>query len=1117
MTPTEGVESFDVCGPLPQGTLVLEASAGTGKTTTIASLTARYIAEGLATMPELMLITFGRAATAELRSRVRERLVEVERALRSTAISDDPVVTMLGDVDDTERALRARRLRSALAQFDDATIVTTHGFCQRVRTLLGTVGDLDVDSRLEPDSSEVHQQVIDDFYVAKYAPVTTHDFPPAQMRAVATAALNDPVADLRPIGAPEPVATRVRMAQRARTEVARRRRQAQVIDYNDLLVQLRDALHHPDLGALAAERVRGAYRVVMVDEFQDTDPVQWDILRTAFAGARTLILIGDPKQAIYAFRGGDVTTYLAAVRSAPRQTLHRNWRTDEPVLAGLDQVLLGAALGHPQIAVRPVQAMRAAHQLTGAPPVVLRSLTREVSGGSPAKLPSIGEVRRVLYRDVADQVVQRLNTTTIRTTGDSHRPTRAGDIAIVVRRNADASGVLAALHAAGVPAVMSTSENVFETSAARDWVTLLSALTRTDPGLVATAALTPMLGWDASTLGNASDLQLDDLQDRFARWAAVLHGGGVAALMQALADDGLRERLLSRVDGERYLTDLRHVAEILHATARADRLAPTGLLRWLRGKVQGSGTGEESERRLETDSAAAQVMTVHAAKGLQFPLVMVPFLSDRYIDGKVQIHRYHDGDQRCLHIGGRGSPGYGDAAAAALEEEAGELLRLAYVALTRARSHVTLWWSPSTSSASGPLSRLLLAGRQPDGSLEAKVPTHADPTVKSRFDALAAASGGTLVHQVVTQVPDQTTWAPPEVPQPALTTATLTRRPDTAWRRTSYTGLTAQTATPHAGLSGEPEQAGMTDEPDDQHATTAPVPPDAHSPASPMADLPSGTAFGTLVHSVLETIDTDAPDLLAELTARCEQTGLTPALRIEPAALARSLVPALTTPLGPIAENLALLDVPPADRLAELEFELPLAGGDTPDPDTAAATLAKIADLLDEHLASDDPFADYGTHLRTHLTPHAVHAPLVGYLTGSIDAVLRVRDHTGTPRYLVVDYKTNRLALRDEPLTLAHYQPGALIAAMYEHHYPLQLLLYAVALHRYLRWRQRGYDPCTHLAGGAYLFVRGMPGPDATTHPATGHALPAPSGVVAWRPPTELVLALSDLLAGVSS
>jgi exodeoxyribonuclease V beta subunit len=1118
MSQDDVVETFDVCGPLPQGTVVLEASAGTGKTTTIASLTARYIAEGRATMPQLMLITYGRAATAELRSRVRERLVEVERALHAgSGEIDDPVVAILCEVDATERALRLQRLRSALAQFDDATIVTTHGFCQRVRTVLGSVGDLDLDARLEPDAHDVHRQVIEDFYVAKYAPTTVHDFPMSELREIATAALDDPAAALRPVDAPEPTATRVRMAQRARIEVARRKRLSRVIDYNDLLVQLSDALHHPDLGALAAERIRGPYQVVMVDEFQDTDPVQWDILRTTFAGVRTLILIGDPKQAIYAFRGGDVSTYLAAVRDATRQTLPHNWRTDAPVLAGLDQLLRGAALGHPEIAVRPVRAMRTEHQLTGAPPVVLRSLTRQVGGGSADKLPPIGTVRQVVYRDVAEQVVQRLTATTIRTPV-GERQTRAGDIAVVVRRNADALGVLHALHAAGVPAVMSTAQNVFDTAAALDWITLLSALTDADPRMVATASLTPVVGWSADTLGSAGDHELDELQDRFASWAQVLHERGVAALLQVLADDGMRERVLSRPEGERYMTDLRHVAEILHATARSDRLAPAGLLHWLRGRVGARDASEDAERRLETDAAAVQVTTIHAAKGLQFPLVMVPFLFERHIEDAARTLRFHEGDQRCLHVGGRGSPGYSEASTAAAQEEAGEFLRLAYVALTRARSHLTVWWAPSRPSATGPLSRLLLADRLPDGTIEASAPARSDQAVQERFDELAAASDGSLVHEVLATSSDPVTWTPPAVADQELVTATVTRRLETSWRRLSYTALTAQAAPTHAGVGDEPEHTGLTDEPDETRAH--PVISELtglDGQVAPMAGLPSGTAFGTLVHSVLESVDTTATDLLAEVKARCEQTGLTRALRVEPGALALALMPALTTPLGPVAGGLSLADIAPTDRLAELEFELPLAGGDSRRPDRSAATLAALADLIDQHLAADDAFAGYGAHVRASLPRPAVHAHLAGYLTGSIDAVLRVRDPDGTPRYLVVDYKTNRLAPPDKPLTLGHYRPEAMVTAMFEHHYPLQLLLYSVALHRYLRWRHPGYDPDIHLGGAVYLFVRGMPGPPATPSDADDRAVVAPSGVLAWRPPTALVLALSDLLAGAAA
>ena len=210
--------------------------------------------------------------------------------------------------------------------------------------------------------------------------------------------------------------------------------------------------------------------------------------------------------------------------------------------------------------------------------------------------------------------------------------------------------------------------------------------------------------------------------------------------------------------------------------------------------------------------------------------------------------------------------------------------------------------------------------------------------------------------------------------------------------------------------------------------------------------------------------------------------------------------------MGPLAPGRTLADIAPSDRLAELEFELPLAGGDR--PDQAGVTLAAIARLLARHLPADDLFADYPARLA-----EIAHLPgrVRGYLTGSLDAVLRVRDAgpDGEPRYLVVDYKTNRLAAPDEPLTTWHYRPQALVEAMTHAHYPLQLLLYSVALHRYLRWRQRGYDPDRHLGGGLYLFVRGMCGPD--TPVVDG----APAGVLGWQPPTGVVVELSALLDGV--
>jgi exodeoxyribonuclease V beta subunit len=254
------------------------------------------------------------------------------------------------------------------------------------------------------------------------------------------------------------------------------------------------------------------------------------------------------------------------------------------------------------------------------------------------------------------------------------------------------------------------------------------------------------------------------------------------------------------------------------------------------------------------------------------------------------------------------------------------------------------------------------------------------------------------------------------------------------------------------------------------------------------------------VHEVLEHVDTDTGDVPAELLRHCRGAALTRGLGVDAETLATALVPVMATPLGHLAGGRTLGDVRTADRLSELAFELPLAGGDEPRP--GAATLRAVGDLLRRHLPDGDPFASYADRLTG---PRLPIEPLRGYLTGSIDAVLRVTGDGG-PRYVVVDYKTNRLAPPAEPVTAWHYRPAAMATAMIDAHYPLQLLLYSVALHRFLRWRQPGYRPDQHLGGGLYLFVRGMVGPGTPVVDGM------PCGVMAWRPPTALVVELSAVL-----
>jgi exodeoxyribonuclease V beta subunit len=270
-----------------------------------------------------------------------------------------------------------------------------------------------------------------------------------------------------------------------------------------------------------------------------------------------------------------------------------------------------------------------------------------------------------------------------------------------------------------------------------------------------------------------------------------------------------------------------------------------------------------------------------------------------------------------------------------------------------------------------------------------------------------------------------------------------------------------------------------------------------------MADLPAGASFGSLVHAVLERTDPQATDLAGAFTEQVAEQQLWWPSPVAPEVLAAALVPMHDTPLGPLAGGLTLRDIGLRDRLCELDFEIPLAGGDLSATAVPDIRLSDMGVLLREHLGAGDPLASYAGRL---LMPELGGQSLRGYLSGSIDAVLRVPAPGGGHRYLVVDYKTNRLGDPDRPVTAADYGRPQLAAAMLHSDYPLQALLYSVVLHRFLRWRQPGYTPDRHFGGVLYLFVRGMCGPD--TPIVDGH----PAGVFGWRPPDMLVSALSDLL-----
>jgi exodeoxyribonuclease V beta subunit len=1118
------VTGFDVCGPLPTGVTVLEASAGTGKTFTIAALAARYVAEGRP-LKDLLLVTFTRMATGELRERVRERLVkteqELQRHLDGKLLEDerDRVVRLLLEGTDADVELRRDRLARALADFDAATITTTHGFCQEVLEGFGIGGDVERDVTFVEEVTDLVEEVVDDLYVRRFVNEEAPAFDRREAGRIARIAVANPAAPIEPREGDGVPAMRRRLAEKVREVLDERKRSRAIMDFDDLLTRLRKTLADPETGPAAVAQLRERYKIVLVDEFQDTDPVQWEIMSRAFGdGTSTLVLIGDPKQAIYAFRGGDVYAYLEAKATADAdETLRTNWRSDQGLIDAYDALFGSAKLGHEGIVYREVHAAEANQRprLTGAPsdaPLRVRLMRADAVSRTRTGFPRAGPTREHIARDLAADVVALLDSgAEIEARHDDgspkgRTPICPGHVAVLVRTNRNAAMVRDALEEVGVPAVINGAGSVFGTDPAREWLRLLEALERPTSELRArSVALTCFFGWSTERIASADDEAWEDVHRRLHHWAAVLRTKGVASLTEAVTlTEGLPGRVLADVDGERRLTDLRHVAQLLHAAAKADQLGVTALTSWLRRRIAAAEdeTGdEERSRRLESDAEAVQVLTFHRSKGLEFPVVYYPYLfepSPLPREGEpIFFHDPDAGNERTVDVGLEG-PSFKEHRVQHIAEQRGEDLRLAYVALTRAQHQAVVWWAGTWDSRDSALGRLLFA-RGEDGDVApsgAKAPTEAE--ARERFEALAAAASGRIaIEPSVLRAPER--WGGVTRDRVALDAASFDRTLDWWWRRTSYSDITSGAY--EARVASEPEERVVADEPagDEPPRAAAGVAgeDEAALRAVPalLGDMPHGVHVGTFVHRVLEAADFAAPDLDAELRAQIAAVqGRRPVDAGDPAVVVRGLRAALETPLGPLLGEARLADVARADRLDELDFELPLVGGDEP---TGRLELAEIGALLREHLPAGDALHGYAARL----ADPALRQDVRGYLTGSIDLVARVGG-----RYAVVDYKTNWLGAEGEPLSAWHLRPSALAAEMDRSHYALQTLLYTAALHRYLRWRLPGYDPDQHLAGVLYLFVRGMVGAET---PTVGGV---PCGVFAWRPPAALVEALSDVL-----
>jgi exodeoxyribonuclease V beta subunit len=1100
------MNSLDLGGPLPAGRFVIEASAGTGKTYSLTALLARAVVERGVTVDQILVITFTRAAAAELRDRARTMMGATVQALREGVVPDHaPWMQVVLDADDDERVRRLRRGEQALARFDDMTVTTIHGFCQQALAQLG-LRSTGADVSFVESVSDVVQQVCRDLLLDALAdapddvaPTVPTDALERAINAAVHSLLTNPDAVVVPEPTTDSAVGRVRLVvDRVLAEVDRRLASRGLVGYDQLVSRVRDLLRDPDHGDAAAAQLATRYPMVMVDEFQDTDPAQWDIIQRAFGGG-TLVTVGDPKQAIYRFRGADVDAYLRAVDQQPTVVLDTNYRSHPDVLRGVASLFEGATLGDERI---PFRTVRAAGDVQSGErtAVVIRAvpnspslLTRSAGAvGMPA-------ARNLVLADLTHRVGQLLQ---------SYKP---GDLAVLVATHADAAAVADALRAAAVPAVRTRTGSVLLSPAADQWRMLFDALAR--PAF-APAVRAAMFGWFLPT--SMADVVSDDTvaaaQAQCRQWGFDLRGMGVAAFYDALRSDvALLTRLLSMAEGERHLTDLDHIAELLAERLHGVVCQPALVLRTLDElRLDDEARSEHTMRRIDSDADAVQVTTIHGAKGLEYPVVLVPFA---FAARPNESHPYTfttdtaDGDQRRTIDVASVVSAKDQTRRAAQRSTAGDQMRLLYVALTRAQHHVDVWWANTTRANSSALGRLLLDRMAAGPALNNALPRNSGKgeyeKATQQLRLLVEHSEGALGLVELPPEIETFTWQPEQTLAPSLAVAPTGGRralADPAWRTWSFTALTSALDIDHQSSSASPPPGGG-DEAIGADDSVAAQPAQGGADAScvevsPLADMVAGASFGTLVHSVLEHVDFQSDTLDSDLLVVCEHGVERSGLSLSPRTLAEGLACAVRAPLGEVFGGRSLASFSRLHRVDEMVFDLRLA----------RFPAAEVAEVLARTLPPNDPLQPWASSLAEEFVD--VHVD--GWLTGSIDALLRMPLDGGGHRYVVVDYKTNRLhrpgATQAE--IRSAYSGGHLVAAMTAHHYPLQAAVYLVATHRLLQARLGSrYHPEVHLGGAAYLFVRGMT-------PSVDHHLGDPPGVFMWTPPVDAVVALDELFAG---
>lgn len=907
--------------------------------------------------------------------------------------------------------------------------------------------------------------------------------------------------------------------EQAPSALAAMKRTRRLASFDDLLANLHTALmSHPWL----AQTLRARYPAALIDEFQDTDPLQFAIFERIFASPGAdrrpgpLFLVGDPKQAIYSFRAADLHTYLAARHAATaRYTLAVNQRSTGPLVDACNRIF-GAnprAFVLEGLDYMPVRAAERAR-----PPLIDDAdpaREQQADGALRIWMLPAGEAT-LIKREAQRQAAQACAAEIVRLL----RGARGGgvalgeaalapaDIAVLVRTHKQGSLMKRVLAAWGVGSVELAQSSVFATLDAEQFERVLAAVDAPgDLRRLRAALAADWFGLDAQALARLAQLadapalaHADDATtwvERFARYRSLWLERGFATMWRTMTRElDIGERLIAGHDGERRLTDVNHLAELASARAAVHPgIAPT--LRWLAAE-RARGGGEEAQLRLESDRDLVQIVTVHKSKGLEYAVVFCPFLGDGarmpgMSAGLPDAREYHEdaqgGARAVLHYGCEGEQAE-RADCEAAREEAAERARLVYVALTRAVHRCYLVAGPYLSSRSTKESRRSVLNWLVAGDGRPFEAWADDPPGDEAIDAAWASIANGPITLAPLPSPQRRVPLERETAASRHFAARVLRRTLTeTWRIASFSSLAAAAVR-------QPDET-VDDEPRPDHDALDAVQREAQAawelPGAPLAPaiapalaqtpaqwlssgdilaFPRGAAAGECLHRMFELADFSDPAtwpaaIERALAERPVAADAETAARL-PEMMARLMADVTATQLAP---SLRLDALDPSRRLTEWPFLFA----------SPALELRGLRDLLTRH-GYPDVALEAGM--------------LSGFIKGFIDMVV---EHEG--RFWIIDWKSNHLGS-----TPADYGAASLDAAMTHHAYHLQALLYTVALHRYLKARQPRYDYEAHIAGYAYLFVRGVR--------PTWRDADMPSGVHVRRPARALIEALDAAMSG---